>query len=127
MFAVLVGSVVGGGHGAEMPVARDLGIPVKGASWTRLHGGETADGEPSRLMTTSRNNGGWFVLDVDLETGHGRQYPVSDRMHSTFSTGIAEEADGTLGIGTAPESRVIKYEPDTGEFTHLGRRHEEEN
>ena len=36
---------------SDMPVARDLGIPVKGVSWVRLHAGETADGKPSLLVT----------------------------------------------------------------------------
>jgi len=46
---------------------------------------------------------------------------------STFPTGNAEDPDGTLWIGTAPESRLIKYESETGEFTQIGRMHEEEN
>lgn len=158
----------------EMAVARDLGIPVKGVNWVRLHAGATAEDEASLLVTMGQNNGGLIVLDVDLETGHCRQYPVSDRkkstfptatfrslqtgilyigsawdahLHrfdpahpergledlgslgegSTFPTGINEAPDGTLWIGTAPESGLIKYDPATGEFAHFGRMHEEEN
>ena len=158
----------------EMPVARDIGVPVKGVNWVRLHAGATAAGEASLLITMGQNNGGLIVLDVDLETGHCRQFPVSDRKNSTFPTatfrslqsgilyigsawdahlhrfdpahpergvedlgslgegstfptGINEAPDGTLWIGTAPESRLIKYDPLTAEFTHFGRMHEEEN
>lgn len=172
LFAVLVG-LVASAHGAEMPVARDLGTPVKGVNWVRLHAGSTAEGEASLLMTMGQNSGGLFVLDVDLETGHCRQYPVSDRKNSTFPTatfrslqtgilyigsawdahlhrfdpahpergvedlgslgegstfptGINEAPDGSLWIGTAPESRLIKYEPSSGEFTHFGRMHDDE-
>ncbi len=173
--AVWVSGLIGGVVMAEeMAVARDLGIPVKGVNWVRLHAGATVEDEASLLVTMGQNNGGLIVLDVDLETGHCRQYPVSDRkkstfptatfrslqtgilyigsawdahLHrfdpahpergledlgslgegSTFPTGINEAPDGTLWIGTAPESGLIKYDPATGEFAHFGRMHEEEN
>ncbi|MFI5357130.1 MAG: hypothetical protein ACHQ4G_07330, partial [Opitutales bacterium] len=64
---------------------RDLGIPVKGVSWARLHPGRTADGRASLLASMSQNHGGLFVLDIDLATGHCAQFPVHDREHSTFS------------------------------------------
>ncbi len=161
-------------RGEEMPVARDLAVPVKGVSWVRLHAGETTDGAPSLLATMSQNNGGFFVLDVDVETGRCTQFPVSTAKESTFSTatyrspvtgilyigsawdarlhrfdpahpergvevlgslgenatfptGIAEAPDGTLWIGTYPKAELIKYEPDTGEFTYFGSVNENEN
>jgi len=64
---------------------RDLGIPVKGVSWARLHPGKTADGRASLLASMSQNNGGLFVLDIDLATGHCRQFAVHDTVNSTFS------------------------------------------
>ena len=157
-----------------MPVARDLGVPVKGVSWTRIHAGATAAGEPSILLTMSQNNGGFFVADVDPLTGQCRQFSPVDRKNSTFSTasfrslrtgilyigsawdahlhrfdpahpergiedlgkiddaatfptGITESPDGTLWIGTYPEARLIRYQPDTGKFTQLGPMHADEN
>jgi hypothetical protein len=74
-----------GGLMTPVPVTRDLGIPVKGVSWVRLHPGQTADGQPSLLASMSQNNGGLFVIEIDLETGHCRQFAVHDRVHSTFS------------------------------------------
>ncbi len=165
---VCVGPMTG-----EMPAARDLGTPVKGVNWVRLHAGSTATGEASLLVTMGQNNGGLIVLDVDLETGHCSQYSVSNRKNSTFPTatfrslqtgilyigsawdahlhrfdpahpergvedlgslgegstfptGVNEAPDGSLWIGTAPEARLIKYEPSSGEFTHLGRMHDDE-
>lgn len=66
-------------------IVRDLGIPVKGVSWARLHAGRTADGKPSLLASMSQNNGGLFVIDIDLATGRCRQYWAQDPVNSTFS------------------------------------------
>ncbi|HNC23138.1 MAG TPA: hypothetical protein PLU52_02950 [Opitutaceae bacterium] len=67
------------------PTARDLGTPVRGVSWARLHPGRTADGRASLLASMSQNNGGMFVIDIDLETGHCRQFAAQDPVNSTFS------------------------------------------
>lgn len=96
-----------------MPVAKDLSVPVKGVSWVRLHAGESAAGEASLLMTMSQNNGGLFVLDVDLETGHCRQYPVSDVEHSTFSTASMRSLrTGMLYIGSAWDGHLHRFDPE---------------
>ena len=67
------------------PPVRDLGIPVKGVSWARLHPGRTADGRASLLASMSQSHEGLFVLDIDLATGRCRQLAAQDRVHSTFS------------------------------------------
>jgi len=67
------------------PLARDLGTPIKGVSWARLHPGQTADGRASLLASMSQNNGGFFVIDINVETGHCRQFAVHDPANSTFS------------------------------------------
>ncbi|MBP9913325.1 MAG: hypothetical protein KBF26_07940 [Opitutaceae bacterium] len=64
---------------------RDLGIPVKGVSWARLHPGQTADGRASLLASMSQNHEGLFVVAIDLATGHCTQYAVHDPVNSTFS------------------------------------------
>jgi len=95
-----------------MPEARDLGVPVKGVSWPRVHAGETAQGEPSVLMTLSQNNGGFFVLDVNLETGHCAQFPVTTGKESTFSTAsLRSPTTGILYIGSAWDARLHRFDP----------------
>lgn len=76
---------MGAGVQPAVPDPRDLGIPVKGVCWTRLHPGRTADGRASLLSSMSQNNGGLFVVEIDLETGHCRQHAVQDKVNSTFS------------------------------------------
>ena len=98
------------GNGAE-PVVRDLGIPVKGVSWVRLHPGQTADGKPSLLASMSQNNGGLFVVDIDLATGHCRQFPVADPNRSTFTTAAYRSLrTGILYIGSAWDAHLHRFD-----------------
>lgn len=111
---------------ATAPAApvRDLGIPVKGVSWTRLHPGQTADGKASLLVSMSQNNGGLFVLDVDLATGHCKQYPVHDRVNSTFSSAsLRSLLTGILYIVSGWDGHLHRFDanhPDRG-LEDLGR------
>jgi hypothetical protein len=96
---------------AASPVVRDLGIPVKGVSWVRLHPGQTADGRPSLLASMSQNNGGLFVLDIDLATGRCRQFPVHDRVNSTFTTAAFRSLrTGILYLGSAWDAHLHRFD-----------------
>ena len=103
--------------GAE-PLVRDLGIPVKGVSWVRLHAGQTADGKASLLASMSQNNGGLFVLEIDLATGHCRQFAVADPVNSTFTTAAFRSLrTGILYIGSAWDAHLHRFDanhPDRG-------------
>lgn len=103
---------------------RDLGIPVKGVSWTRLHPGRTADGRASLLASMSQNHGGLFVVDIDLETGHCTQFPVRDRVNSTFSSASFRSLrTGILYIASGWDARLHRFDanhPERG-IEDLGR------
>jgi len=93
------------------PTAHDLGIPVKGVSWARLHPGRTADGQPSLLASMSQNNGGLFVLDIDLATGHCRQLAVHDPVNSIFSSGSFRSLlTGILYIASGWDAHLHRYD-----------------
>lgn len=106
------------------PPVRDLGIPVKAVSWTRLHPGATADGRASLLTTMSQNNGGFFVADIDLETGHCTQYFSADPKRSTFSPATYRSLrDGMLYICSAWDGHLHRFDanhPERG-IEDLGR------
>ena len=96
---------------ASPATAQDLGIPVKAVSWTRLHPGQTADGRASLLVTMGQNNGGLFVLDVDLESGHCRQYPVANGIDSTFPTAAVRSLrTGILYIVSAWDGHLHRFD-----------------
>lgn len=104
--------------------ARDLGIPVKGVSWTRLHPGRTADGKPSLLISMGQNNGGLFVLDVDLATGRCRQYPVATPATSIWpSAAWRSLRSGILYLASAWDGLLHRFDanhPERG-VENLGR------
>jgi len=97
---------------AEPAVVRDLGIPVRGVNWGRLHAGATADGKPSILVSFGQNNGGLFVAEVDFATGHCRQYEVKDPNASTFPTASFRSLrTGVLYIGSAWDAHLHRFDP----------------
>ena len=103
---------------------RDLGIPVKGVSWVRLHPGQTADGQASLLASMSQNNGGLFVIDIDLQTGHCRQFPVHNRRDSTFTPAAYRSLrTGMLYIGSAWDAHLHRFDANNPErgIEDLGR------
>jgi hypothetical protein len=108
---------------SELPV-RDLGIPVKGVSWARLHPGKTADGRASLLASMSQNNEGLFVIDINLETGRCTQFPVHDRANSTFSAASFRSLlSGILYIVSGWDGHLHRFDanhPDLG-LEALGR------
>ncbi len=95
-----------------MPLqVRDLGIPVKAVSWTRLHPGQTADGKASLLATMSQNNGGFFVIDIDLETGHCTQFHTKHPKQSTFSPATFRSlTTGILYVCSAWDGHLHRFD-----------------
>ncbi len=95
---------------------RDLGVPVKAVNWIRLHPGRGADGQPSLLATMGQNNGGLFVLDIDLATGHCRQFNAPAPLQQYPISAIRSPSTGILYVGTHTDGHLLRYDP-----SHPGR------
>ena len=89
----------------------DLGVPVKAINWVRLHPGRGPDGKPSLLASMGQNNGGLFVLDIDLATGHCRQFaPVhSEAQYPTAA--FRSPRTGILYVGSHQDGHLHRYDP----------------
>ncbi len=112
LFLCMVGLVA-----AEPAAVRDLGIPVRGVSWGRLHAGATPDGKPSILVSFGQNNGGLFVAEVDFATGHCTQHAVKNPAASTFPTAAYRSLrTGILYLGSAWDGHLHRFDP-----AHPGR------
>lgn len=96
---------------ASAPVVRDLGVPVKAVNWVRLHPGRGADGQPSLLATMGQNNGGLFVLDIDLKTGHCRQFNAKAADQQYPISAIRSPSTGILYIGSHTDGHLLRYDP----------------
>ncbi|MDB6095083.1 MAG: hypothetical protein JWM32_2645 [Verrucomicrobia bacterium] len=92
-------------------VVRELGVPVKAVNWVRLHPGRGPDGKASLLASMGQNNGGLFVLDIDLATGHCRQFnaPSSKQQYPTAS--FRSPRNGILYIGAHVDGHLLRYDP----------------
>jgi hypothetical protein len=89
---------------------RELGIPVKSINWARVFAGQRCNGEPLILMVAGQDNGGLFVCDVDLETGHCVQYAVGLE-NARFPTAVHfSTRTSTLYIGSAYTGHLHRYD-----------------
>lgn len=89
---------------------RELGIPVKGINWVRIHPGSLA-GRPSVVLTMGQNNGGLFVCDVDLTTGHCRQTSVGMAQADFPTASLRSPNTGIVYIGSAWTGHLHRYDP----------------
>jgi hypothetical protein len=89
---------------------RELGIPVKGINWVRIHPG-ALEGRPSVLLSMGQNNGGLFVCDVDLTTGHCRQFSVGTAQADFPTASLRSPSTGILYIGSAWSGHLHRYDP----------------
>lgn len=90
---------------------RELGIPVRGIGWVRLHPGQLPNGKPSLLASMGQNNPGLFVIDIDLETGHCRQFNTELPKAYYPSTSMRSLRTGILWVGSAYTGHLHRYDP----------------
>jgi len=90
---------------------RDLGIPVRAVNWEQLHPGATADGKPSLLATFGQHGGGLFVAEIDLVTGHCRQFGVKDSASTYPVAAFRSPRTGVLYIGSAWDAHLHRFDP----------------
>ncbi len=102
---------------------RELGIPVKAANWVRLHPGRSATGQPSLLISMGQSNGGPFVLEVDLQTGHCRQFGANTPGAEAPTSAMRSLRTGILWLGSAWHGSLHRYDPAHPErgLENLGR------
>ncbi|MDB6168794.1 MAG: hypothetical protein JWM88_1658 [Verrucomicrobia bacterium] len=99
-----------GACAAEISV-KDLGIPVKAVNWVRLHPGRGPDGKASLLASMGQNNGGLFVLDVDLATGKCRQSAAPGKSQQYPTAAFRSPQTGVLYIGAHTDGHLLRYDP----------------
>ncbi len=96
---------------AAEPVVRDLGVPVKSVNWVRLHPGRGPDSRASLLISMGQNNGGLFVLDVDLATGHCRQFNAPSGKQQYPTASFRSPRTGALYLGAHTDGHLLRYDP----------------
>ena len=89
---------------------RDLGVPVKATNWIRLHPGRGPDGKASLLATMGQNNGGLFVLDIDLATGRCKQFNAKSAVQQYPISAIRSPRTGILYVGSHTDGHLLRYD-----------------
>lgn len=92
------------------PRPETIGIPIRESNWPRIHAWTAPDGTQSLLATLGQNNGGLFVLDIDMETGHCRQIST-DLPGADYPTAAwRSPRTGVLYIGSAYPGHLHRYD-----------------
>jgi hypothetical protein len=89
----------------------EIGTPVQGVNWVRLHPGATADGRPSLLGSMGQNNGGLTVIDIDLATGQCRQFNTRIATADYPISAIRSLRTGILWLGSAWAGHLHRFDP----------------
>ncbi len=93
-----------------MPHIEEIGIPVKETNWLRLHPWTDEKGEKSLLGTYGQNNGGLFVIDIDLETGHCQQLYTGLEGADYPTAAYRSQKTGILYVGSAYPGHLHAYD-----------------
>ena len=96
---------------AAAPSVHEVGIPVKGVNWVRLHPGKTADGRASLVGSMGQNAGELFVFDIDLTTGHCRQYNAQAKGADYPIGSMRSLQTGILYLGSAWDGHLHRFDP----------------
>jgi len=102
----------------------DLGVPVRGVNWVRLHVARGAGGRPCALLTMGQQGDNLFVVQVDVETGACRQF-VSQVPKSNYPTCTHLASDGRLYVGAAYAGHLLRFDAAAGRLEDLGAVHPE--
>jgi sugar lactone lactonase YvrE len=89
----------------------EIGIPVRGVNWVRLHPGTGADGAASLIGSMGQNNGGLMVIDIDLDTGKCRQFNSPAPGADYPISAVRSLRTGQLWLGTAWDGHLHRFDP----------------
>ena len=92
-------------------IVRDLGVPIKAVNWVRLHPGRGPDGQASLLASMGQNNGGLFVLEIDLATGKCRQFNAVNPKAQYPTAAFRSPRTGVLYVGDHTAGHLHRYDP----------------
>ncbi len=91
---------------------QELGVPVKSVSWVRLHPGQLRDGSPSLLVSMGQDHGGMFVCDIDLRSGHCRQYTATIENAAFPTASFRSAISGVLYLGSTGAGHLHCFDPE---------------
>jgi len=99
---------------------RELGIPVRSVSHVKLFVGAHADGSPALYATMAQVGAPFFVIDIDLQTGHCTKH-LADLEHAMEAVS-AHWSDRwqRLYAGSCYTGHLHVFDPATGRVADLG-------
>jgi len=105
-------------------VIRQIGIPVRSVNWVHLHPGQQRDGSPCLYAVMGQQAAGLFVLQIDIDSGHCRQF-VSGLKDANYPTATYMSRSGRLYIGSSYAGHLLCFDPEQDALLDLGAIHPE--
>jgi streptogramin lyase len=99
---------------------REIGVPVKSVSHVQLFAGEHADGSPALYATMAQVGAPFFVIDIDLRTGHCTKF-LADLPYAreAVSAHWSERLKVLYG-GSCYTGHLHRFDPRVGRVEDLG-------
>jgi len=99
---------------------REIGIPVKSVSKVALFVGARADGSPTLYATMAQAGAPFFIVDIDIRTGHCMKY-LADLPNARYPISAHwSDCWKVLYAGSCYTGHLHRFDPTHGRLEDLG-------
>lgn len=99
---------------------REIGIPVRSASWVRLFAGTDEGNRPAIYAVMGQSGNRLFILQIDPSTGRFTQHLAPSPASSHPTAAFWSSRWKALYIGSAWDGCLYRFDPKRGALENLG-------
>jgi len=104
----------------NVPNVRDIGIPVRAGTHIQTFAGVRADGSPTIYATVGQIAAPFFVIDIDIETGHCEKYMADVEDAQEAVSAMWSDRRKCLFAGSCYAGHLHRFDPAVRKLEDLG-------